>query len=95
MKDSDAKLKGLMFAQQCQPVTEHDSCDLCPPKEGPIVLKSKFMKMKYYWHLFQQRHHELLLKECISEELKTKLKIKALYHQSKVLELFYKMECSV
>jgi hypothetical protein len=64
-------------------------------KGGNFVLNSKFMKLSYYWHLFQQRHHEFLLKDCISEEMKTKFKIKALYHQSKVLELFYKMDCSI
>jgi hypothetical protein len=55
------------------------------------MLKRKFMKMMYYWHLFQQRHHELLLKDCICEEMKSKLKIKILYHRSKVIELFYEM----
>jgi hypothetical protein len=59
------------------------------------VLKSRFMKLMFYWHLFQQRQHELLLKDCISEEMKSKFKIKVLYHKSKVLELFYKLECNV
>lgn len=64
-------------------------------KGGNFVLKSRFMKISFYWHLFQQRHCETLLKDSLSEELKSKFKIKALYHQSKVLELFYKLECGI
>ncbi len=55
------------------------------------MLKRSFTKGKYYWHLFQQRHHELLLKDCLCEEMKSKLQIKVLYHRSKVIELFYQM----
>lgn len=55
------------------------------------MLYRLFMKGKYYWHLTQQHHHELLLKDCNSEEMKVRQKVKVLYHHSKVIELFYKM----
>lgn len=89
MKDGDAKLQGLMFYGQCQPVTEHEySCDLCQPIKGGFhVLRNVFINCMYYWHLIQYRHHELLQQDCLSEELKTKLRIKAIYHNSKVVEL--------
>lgn len=55
------------------------------------MFKNKLLKMQYYWHLFQQRHNELLMQDCLCEELKKELKVKAIYHHSKVIELFYKM----
>lgn len=64
-------------------------------KGGVRVLKCKFMKVKYYWHLIQKRYHELLLKDCISEEMKSRERVKALYHHSKVLELFNKINTAV
>jgi len=50
-----------------------------------------FMKFKYYYHLFQKKHNQLLQKDCLCEELRMKLKIKATYHSSKVLEIALKM----
>jgi hypothetical protein len=94
LKNSDAKLKGLPLLNNASQLPNTTPA-IYVTKGGNFVLKSKFMKVSFYWHLFQQRHHELLLKDCISEELKTKFKIKALYHQSKVLELFYKLDCSI
>jgi hypothetical protein len=55
------------------------------------VLKSMFIRGKYYWHLFQHRHNELLRQDCLCEELKIKLKVKALYHNSKAIELDSKL----
>ncbi|WP_176541131.1 MULTISPECIES: hypothetical protein [unclassified Bacillus (in: firmicutes)] len=49
------------------------------------------IKIKYYYHLFQHRHHQLLQQDCLNEELKMKLKIKALYHNSKAVEIGLKM----
>ncbi|MCM3567370.1 hypothetical protein [Neobacillus mesonae] len=45
------------------------------------------LKGKYFYHLLQQRHNELLQQDCMSEELRIKLKIKAVYHSSKAVEL--------
>ncbi|WP_156431404.1 hypothetical protein [Bacillus sp. FJAT-29814] len=45
------------------------------------------LKGKYYYHLLQQRHHELLEQDCLCEDLRKKLKVKAIYHTSKVIEL--------
>lgn len=59
-----------------------------------MVLKSNFLKVEYYWHLYHKRHLELLMKDCISEEIRMKMKVKMLYHQSKVVELFYKMNAA-
>jgi hypothetical protein len=50
------------------------------------------MKGKYYYHLFQHRHNELLQQDCLCAELKMKLKVKATYHYSKALELVSKMQ---
>jgi hypothetical protein len=49
------------------------------------------IKIKYYYHLFQHRHHQLLQQDCLNEELRMKLKVKALYHNSKVVEMGLKM----
>lgn len=50
-----------------------------------------FLKGKYYYHVFQQRHNELLEQDCICESLKMKLKVKAVYHNSKAVELGAKL----
>lgn len=59
------------------------------------MLKSSLIKAKYYWHLFRQHYNELLIKDCLSEELKKELKVKALYHHSKAIELVYKINIAV
>jgi hypothetical protein len=51
------------------------------------VLKNLLIKGKYYWHLIQYRYHEQLQRECNTEELKIKFRIKAIYHNSMVVEL--------
>lgn len=45
------------------------------------------IKVKYYYHLLQHRHMELLREDCLSDELKMKLRVKATYHNSKAVEL--------
>ncbi|WP_157042260.1 hypothetical protein [Neobacillus jeddahensis] len=50
-----------------------------------------FIRGKYYYHLFQHRHNELLQQDCLSEELRMKLKVKATYHSSKAVEFEMKM----
>lgn len=45
------------------------------------------LKGKYYYHVLQQRHHELLQDDCLCDDLKQKLRIKAIYHTSKAIEL--------
>jgi hypothetical protein len=52
-----------------------------------VLLKSMFIKGKYFYHVFQHRHNELLQQDCLSEDLKSELKVKALYHNSKAIEL--------
>ncbi|WP_190284714.1 hypothetical protein [Bacillus sp. S3] len=42
---------------------------------------------KYYYHVFQHRHHELLQQDCLDEGLRMKLKVKATYHNSKAVEI--------
>jgi hypothetical protein len=63
--------------------------DLCNHIRGGlhVLLKSMLIKGKYFYHVFQQRHNELLQQDCLCEELKTELKVKALYHNSKAIEL--------
>ncbi|CAH2714169.1 hypothetical protein BACCIP111895_01323 [Neobacillus rhizosphaerae] len=46
---------------------------------------------KYYYHLFQQRHNQLLQQDCLCDELRMKLKVKAIYHSSKAVELGSRM----
>jgi hypothetical protein len=53
---------------------------------GFHVLKL-LLKGKYYYHVLQQRHHELLQDDCLCDDLKQKLRIKAIYHTSKAIEL--------
>lgn len=50
-----------------------------------------FLKSKYYYHVFRGRFNELLQQNCLCEELRMKLKIKALYHNSKAVELGFKL----
>ncbi|WP_187373130.1 hypothetical protein [Bacillus rubiinfantis] len=45
------------------------------------------LRGKYLYHVFLQRYNEVLQKDCLSEELRMKLKVKATYHSSKVVEL--------
>jgi hypothetical protein len=51
------------------------------------VLQQMLTMGKYYYHLLQYRHNQLLEQDCLCEELKTKFKIKAIYHNSMVVEL--------
>jgi len=50
-------------------------------------VKKIFYKGKYYWHSFQHHYNELLQQDCLCEELKAKFKVKAIYHNSKAVEL--------
>jgi hypothetical protein len=50
-----------------------------------------FIKGKYYYHVFQHRHHQLLQQDCLCDELRMKLKVKATYHGSKAVEIGLKM----
>ncbi|MBO0958639.1 hypothetical protein J1P26_02760 [Neobacillus sp. MM2021_6] len=50
-----------------------------------------FMLGKYYYHLFQHRHHELLQQDCLDDALRMKLKVKATYHNSKAFEMGLRM----
>ncbi|MCM3117109.1 hypothetical protein M3610_17685 [Neobacillus sp. MER 74] len=50
-----------------------------------------FIKCKYYYHLLQHRHNELLKQDCLDEELRAKLIVKASYHNSKAFEFALKM----
>lgn len=54
------------------------------------VLKM-LMKGKYYYHVFQYRHNELLQQDCLCEDLRMKLKVKATYHSSKAVEMGLRM----
>ncbi|NRD76733.1 hypothetical protein HPT25_04410 [Bacillus sp. BRMEA1] len=49
------------------------------------------IKAKYYYHVFRGRQNELLLKDCLCEELRMKLRVKASYHNSKAVELGAKL----
>ncbi|MCD4837983.1 MULTISPECIES: hypothetical protein [Neobacillus] len=53
-----------------------------------------FLMGKYYYHVFQHRHNELLQKDCLCEELRVKLKIKSIYHISKAIELGARLQFS-
>ncbi|MBS4213096.1 MULTISPECIES: hypothetical protein [Neobacillus] len=50
-----------------------------------------WQKGKYYYHVYLYRHNELLQKDCLCEKLRWKLKIKAIYHNSKAIELGFKL----
>ncbi|MEH7250782.1 hypothetical protein V7111_01440 [Neobacillus niacini] len=51
------------------------------------MLKSVLLRGKYYYHLFQYRHIEMMQHDCLCEELKCELKVKSLYHNSKAIEI--------
>jgi hypothetical protein len=46
-----------------------------------------FIKGKYYYHVIQHRHNELLQQDCLDEELRAKLMVRASYHNSKAVEI--------
>ncbi|MEH6993146.1 hypothetical protein V7075_10560 [Neobacillus drentensis] len=52
-----------------------------------MLLKNVLLRSKYYYHLFQYRHMEMMQNDCLCEELKCELKVKSLYHNSKAIEL--------
>ncbi|WHY00018.1 hypothetical protein [Neobacillus sp. DY30] len=52
-----------------------------------LSLKSILLRGKYYYHLFQYRHIEMMQYDCLCDELKYELKVKSLYHNSKAIEL--------
>jgi hypothetical protein len=54
------------------------------------VLKM-FIKGKYYYHVIQHRHNELMQQDCLDEELRAKLMVRASYHNSKAVEFSLKM----
>ncbi len=56
------------------------------------MLKKQVFTVEYYWHLGLQHYNEWLMNDCSRADLKIKWKIKALYHHSKVLELFSKLQ---
>lgn len=89
MKNGDAKLQGLKFFKT-KPASYRTRILLrfmSTNKGGFHVLKNLLIKSKYYWHLIQYRYLQQLQQECISEELKVKFRIKAIYHNSMVVEL--------
>jgi len=90
LKSGDAKLKGLLSKDNASQLPNTTNFrDLCIPQtieEGLHVLRL-ILKGKYYYHVFQQRHHELLQQDCLCEELRKKLMVKAIYHNSKVVEI--------
>lgn len=52
-----------------------------------MLFKSMFLRGKYFYHVLQHRHNELLQQDCLSDELRTELRVKSLYHNSKAIEL--------
>jgi len=52
-----------------------------------VLLKNMLLRGKYFYHRIQHRHHELLQQDCLSDSLKSELKVKALYHNSKAIEI--------
>ncbi|MGX6446118.1 hypothetical protein ACWM35_23180 [Neobacillus sp. K501] len=52
-----------------------------------MFLKSMILRGKYFYHVFQHRHIELMQQDCLCDELKVELKVKSLYHNSKAIEL--------
>jgi hypothetical protein len=54
------------------------------------VLKM-FLKGKYYYHVIQHRHNEILQQDCLDAELRAKLMVRASYHNSKAVEFSLKM----
>ncbi|MDF2857930.1 MAG: hypothetical protein K0Q87_3781 [Neobacillus sp.] len=89
LKNGDAKLEGLMFYTMPASYRTRQLRRFMYTIRGGfhVLLKSVSIRVKYFYHLFQHRHHLLLQQDCLREEVKAELKVKALYHNSKVLEL--------
>jgi hypothetical protein len=59
--------------------------------KGGINVLNLLLKLKYHWHLFRQHYNELLMRDCLNEEIKVKLKGKALYHHHKLNTVKYRL----
>jgi ribosome-associated toxin RatA of RatAB toxin-antitoxin module len=55
-------------------------CDLIFRSE----LDMFFSKWKMEWHFFRLRYHELIIKDCLDYQIKSKLQQKIYYHQMKL-----------
>ncbi|WML46834.1 hypothetical protein RCG23_14435 [Neobacillus sp. PS3-34] len=42
---------------------------------------TKMYKVKYAWHLIQTRYNEVLIKDCLCQDIKSKLIEKVSYHR--------------
>jgi hypothetical protein len=51
----------------------------------------KVNKVKYHWHSFRYRYHEMLINDCLCEEIRTKLQGKASYHERRAVSLLVKI----
>jgi hypothetical protein len=89
LKNGDAKLKGLMFKDDASQLPNTILCGLCKSIEEVffVLVKNVLLWGKYYYHVFQYRHMEMMQNDCLCEELKCELKVKSLYHNSKAIEL--------
>jgi hypothetical protein len=54
---------------------------------GGIGVFKKALKVKYVWHSFRYRYHEMLLNDCLCDSLRSKLQGKAAYHERKAVSI--------
>lgn len=94
LKNDDAKLKGLML--QCSDVSQFPNTSRDTPsiyvqqKEESNVLRV-FVKARYSLHYFLKNYNEVLSNDALNEELKSKFRIKASYHDQKASSLLSKL----
>jgi hypothetical protein len=75
----------------CQPAPEYGTTLRFMMMSGGFFMLKILLKMKYAWHLLRFRYNELLLKDCLSNELRAKLEKKAMFHERKALSLLIKI----
>jgi hypothetical protein len=89
LKDDDAKLKGLTL------ITMPASFRIRPLRFmksiGGIFVFKNLLKVKYQWHSFRYRYNEMLMNDCLCNEIRTKLQDKAAYHEQKAVSLLIKI----
>ena len=57
-------------------------------------MKKLIYRVKYHWHSYQHGYHKILLKDCISPEIRTKLIRKLEFHEKMASRIYYRLHSS-
>ena len=50
-------------------------------------------KVALFWHSFRYNYNSIIIKDCLWDEMKTKIKVKRDYHSAKIKETRLKYPC--